>query len=226
MGLSTVRGVLAYLIAIVVAVAVIPITDGSFARLAEVKFSRAWLLAVGLGLQIVLEVVELPRARFEDVGLAILLASYVCVLGFCASNLRTRGVVLIGFGIALNALVIALNLGMPYRVVDGIARETTVKHHPERASDSLTILSDRFAVGSLGAAISVGDLVMFAGIIELAYTGSRRARRRTPSPRTRYVDLPALEAEFRSEIDLREPQPDGIRLDETSRSRASRTRGS
>lgn len=217
---------LAYVIAIAVAIAVIPLTDGSFTRLAELKFARAWLLAVGLGLQILLEIINLPKSRYEDVGLAILLVSYVAVLGFCASNVRTRGIVLIGIGIALNAFIIALNAGMPYRVVDGIPRETTVKHRPERDSDVLTILSDRFAIGALGAALSVGDLVLFGGIVELGYAGSRRARRRTARARTRYVDLPALEAESDRAIDLRDPQDDEIRLEETSRSSASKTRGS
>src|SRR3954451_14829438 len=127
--------VLAYLVAIVVAIVVVALTNGSVSQLAEVRFRRVWLLGAGLGLQILLEVIELAPARYDDVGVAILLVSYVALLGFCASNLRTRGIELIGVGIALNALVIALNLGMPYKVADGLPRETTAKHRPTRSSD-------------------------------------------------------------------------------------------
>ncbi len=219
---------LAYVIAIALAVAVVPITDGTFRRLADVEFSRPWLLAIGLLLQVGLSVVEVPKARLEDVGVTLLLLSYVAVLAFVASNLGTRGLLLIGIGIALNAGVIALNLGMPYRVVDGIPRETTIKHRPERSSDVLPILSDRMAFGApLDAALSIGDLLLFAGFIEFTYANSRRIRRRGGAKH--FVDLPTLERE--TVIDLREPQSidtsDGVPTDAvTTRSSASRTRGS
>lgn len=218
--LTTVPGVLVYAMALFVAAAVVILTDGSFIRLAEVSFDRAWLLAVGFGLQFLLDVIELPPSRYEDVGFAILLLSYVAILGFIASNIRTRGILVIGIGIALNAAVIALNAGMPYHVVAGLPRETTVKHRPERDNDVLPILSDRMATGSpFRAAISIGDLVLFAGIVELGYAGSRRPRRRARQPSPRYVDLPALER--RGEIHLGEDQ-----AGETTRSSAMSTRGS
>ena len=218
---------LAYAIALAVAVAIVPITGGTFARLAELQFRRAWLLAVGLAIQIGLGVVDLPRSRYEDLGLALLLLSYTALLGFCASNLRTRGFVLIGIGIALNAFVIALNAGMPYRATGDLRRETTVKHRPTRDSDLAVVLSDQIVIaGPVGAAISVGDLVIAAGIVELAYVGSRR-RRRIPKRRVHYVDLPALEPE----IDLRDQTgaPTASAFDraaDTTRSSAPNTRRS
>ena len=220
---------LAYVIAIAVAVAVVGLTDGSFTRLTELRFSRAWLLGAGLGIQILLNVIDIPRARLEDVGIALLLLSYVAVLGFVASNIKTRGMAVVGAGIALNAAVIALNLGMPYHVVDGIPRETTIKHRPERASDVLPILSDRFAYGSpLRAAISIGDLVLFVGLVDVAYANSRRQTRRPVRIPKRYVDLPALERE--TVIDLNGPQPadtSGVATPApTTRSSASSTRES
>ncbi len=209
--------VLAYVVAIVLAVVVVPLTSGSFARLAEVRFRRVWLLVVGLGLQIALEVIQLAPARYDDVGVAILLVSYVALLGFCASNVRTRGIELIGLGIALNAIVIALNLGMPYKVVDGLPRETTAKHRPTRDSDIAVFLSDQIAFGDpVDAAISIGDIVLAVGIVELAYVGSRRPRRRG---RTREIDLTGAD-----EIDVREPQPTASAV--TTRSKASSTRRS
>ena len=216
---------LAYVVAIVVAIVVIPLTNGSVTRLAEVRFRRVWLLVAGLALQIALELVDMAPARYDDVGVAILLVSYVALLGFCASNLRTRGIELIGLGIALNAIVIALNLGMPYKVADGLPRETTVKHRPTRDSDVAVFLSDQIVFGDpVDAAISIGDIVLAAGIVELAYFGSRRPRRRGRTAATREIDLTAVD-----EIDLRDastvgPQPAGAV--DTTRSKASNTRRS
>jgi len=208
--------VLAYVVAIVVAIIVIPVTNGSITRLAEVRFRRVWLLIVGLALQVLVVLVDIPRARYEDLGVAMLLASYVALLGFCASNLRTRGIELIGVGIALNALVIALNLGMPYKVADGIPRETTVKHRPTRSTDVAVFLSDQIVIGDpFDAAISIGDIVLAVGIVELAYFGSRRPRRRGSRA---VIDLTAAD-----EIDLREGQA-GAAV--TTRSKASSTRRS
>ncbi len=224
------RIVLFYVIVLALAVGVVKATDGTFTRLSETRYSRGWLLAAGLGIQIILDVVELPPVRFDDVGVAGLLLSYVAILGFCASNLRVRGVALIGFGIALNAVVIALNLGMPYQVVAGEPPETTVKHRPERPTDILPILSDQIAYGSpINAAISIGDLVLGLGMIELAYANSRRLRRRRASNAPRYVDLSALERD--QVIDLRTPQTDGAPTGaatrpDTAASSASSTRGS
>jgi hypothetical protein len=211
-----VPAVLAYVIALVVAVAVVPLTGGRYARLAEIEFHRGWLLAVGLGLQIALDFLELPEARYDDLGVAILLLSYVALLGFCASNLTTKGFVLIGIGIALNALVIALNLGMPYKVSGELPRETTVKHRPTRDSDVAVFLSDQLTIGDpVNVAISIGDVVLGAGIVHFAYAGSR-SRRRTRPP-SRFVDLPAIE---RAEAVERGRQP---AEEPTTRSSASNT---
>ena len=179
-----------------------------------------WLLVVGLALQILLEVVDLAPARYDDVGVAILLVSYVALLGFCASNLRTRGIELIGLGIALNAIVIALNLGMPYKVADGLPRETTVKHRPTRDSDVAVFLSDQIVFGDpVDAAISVGDIVLAVGIVELAYFGSRRPRRRGHGAATR-DDRP-----HRGGRD-RPPGASAAGAVDTTRSKASNTRRS
>jgi len=241
---STVPTVLVYLVAIVVAIAIVPITHGRFDRLAAIRFERVWLVVLGLALQIGVDLVDLPRARYEDVGVAILLASYVALLAFCASNLRMRGIELIALGIALNAVVIALNLGMPYRAADGIPRETTAKHRPTRDSDLAVFLSDQITIGPpVRAAISVGDIVLAVGIVELAYAGSRRRRgvqrtgrsRRTPPFEASPGRLTTLDLTAGDELDLRDRAGQGAQPTETgasarsgptTRSSASKTRGS
>jgi hypothetical protein len=200
---------LVYLIAIAVAVAIVPLTGGRFRRLVEIELARPWLLFVGLGLQIGLDVVDLPRARYDDLGLALLLLSYVCILGFTISNLALTGMGVIAVGIAMNAFVIALNQGMPYTVPAGERAETTVKHRPERPDDLLTVLSDRIPLGRpFDAAISFGDLVIAVGLVDVCYRATRRPRRsrtRAPHPSVG-VDIDLAEYE-RLAAERRRPIP-------------------
>ncbi|MGZ4734013.1 MAG: DUF5317 family protein [Acidimicrobiia bacterium] len=169
---------LVFVIAIAVAILIVPLTGGQFRQLGRIRLRRVWLLFAGLGLQILLEVVSIPRARYDDVGLAILLASYVLIIGFGLSNLLLTGMGVITVGIAMNAFVIALNQGMPYRVAHGEKRETTVKHRPERSDDVLPQLGDYIVLGSpVDASISFGDLIIAVGLVDLTFRASRRPRR-------------------------------------------------
>jgi hypothetical protein len=177
---------LVYAIAIALAILIVPITGGQFRQLAKIRLRRPWLLFLGLGLQVLLELVDLPRARYDDLGLAILLASYVCIIGFGLSNLLLAGMGVITIGVALNAFVIALNQGMPYRVPEGEKVETTVKHRPEQPDDLLPELGDYIMLGSpVDASISFGDLIIGVGLIDLTYRASRRPRRSRGRGRSR-----------------------------------------
>lgn len=185
-GLGTLRCVLVYLVALAVAVILVPVTRGSFRRLAGIEVRRAWLLFAGLGIQVALEFVTFPSARVDDVGFAFLLASSWAILGFCVSNLRLAGMGVVTVGVALNAFVIAANQGMPYRVPAGEEPTVTVKHRPERPGDLVPVLGDRIVLPDpFAAAISFGDLILAVGLVELCYRNSRvprRARRRVPHP--------------------------------------------
>ena len=167
--------VLFTLITLGLAVLIAIATRGDLRRIGELPFRRLWLLLVGMGVQAALEFVRIGGGTDDYVPAAILLASYVCVLGFCASNLRITGMSVILIGIALNAAVIALNLGMPYRAPAGRETTTTVKHRPERANDVVPILSDRIVLPPLRTSISFGDLIIAVGLIDLCYRGSRRS---------------------------------------------------
>ncbi len=172
---------------IALAIIVIVATKGSFERLSRLRFRMVWLLFLGLAIQIVLEVVEFPKDRIEDVGFAILLCSYVAILGFCFANRSVRGMTLIAIGVALNVLVIALNQGMPTKddihERDGrqvhVPIEQTVKHRPEEDDDLLGFLGDVItAPGFPNQQFSIGDIVMGLGIVDLCFEGSRVPRRR------------------------------------------------
>jgi Family of unknown function (DUF5317) len=195
---------LAYVIAIAAAILIVPLTGGQFRQLGRIRVRRLWLLFGGLGLQILLELIDLPRARYDDVGLAILLASYVLIIGFGLSNLLLTGMGVITIGIALNAFVIALNQGMPYRVPDGEKAETSVKHRPEKPDDTLPQLGDYIVLDSpVNASISFGDLIIAVGLVDLTYRASRRPRRsRRSRDSSDDLDLDRTEGEADTEISL------------------------
>lgn len=188
---------LVYAIALLAAILVVPLSGGQYRRLGAIRLARPWMLFAGLAIQIALEFLDLPRARYDDVGLALLLASYVLILGFAFSNLVVTGMGVIAVGIAMNLFVIALNEAMPYRVPPGVRTETTVKHRPERSSDLVAALSDRIALGPpFAVSLSFGDLVIAVGLIDLCFRASRRPRpfrRRTRHPSEREIDLVAEE---------------------------------
>jgi hypothetical protein len=161
-------------ITLVLALVIALATRGDLGRIAELPFQRLWLLLVGVAIQAGLEFVHVGGGRDPYVPAAVLLVSYACILGFCASNLRITGMGVVLIGIALNATVIALNLGMPYRAPAGHETAASVKHRPERSDDLLAILSDRIVLPPLRTSISFGDLIIAVGLIDLCYRGSRR----------------------------------------------------
>ncbi len=172
---------------IALAVVVVVATKGSFSRLGRLHFRMLWLLFLGLAIQIGLEVVDVPKDRIENVGIAILLLSYVAILGFCTVNRKVKGMTLIAVGVALNVLVIALNHGMPTKddVHERNGREVhvpieqTVKHRPQEDDDLLGFLGDVITVPGLpNQQFSIGDIVMGLGIVDLCFEGSRVPRRR------------------------------------------------
>jgi hypothetical protein len=173
-------------VALVVAVLVVLATHGSLRQLAQLPVEGFGMLFVALGIQAALNIVHIPKARVDDVGFGLLILSYACILGFCFVNLRLRGMAIITIGIALNAIVIALNQGMPAngptrvdaqgRTVSAVA--TSVKHRPERPGDVLTVLDDRIVIRvPFHEILSFGDLILALGLIDVCYWGSRRDER-------------------------------------------------
>lgn len=176
-----------FLLVFVGAMLVVPLTKGSFRRLSQLQFRHLWLLLVALIVQIVLELVEFPKDRMEDLGVAILLASYVMIFVFCWINRKVKGMTVIAIGIALNVLVISLNLGMPtteeLRTINGrdvyVPIEQTVKHRPQDDDTKLSFLGDVITLPRLpNQQFSIGDIIIGLGIVDLCFEASRVPRRR------------------------------------------------
>jgi hypothetical protein len=172
---------------IVIAILVVVVTRGRFSELVRLRIRAPWLLLAGLAIQIAVDIVDFPRDQIETLGYGLLMASYALILAFCFVNITKHGFGIIAVGVALNALVIGLNQGMPTKALreDAHGRpvekpiEQTVKHRPERDSDLLPVLGDRIVLPApIDTVVSIGDLVMLVGVVELVYFGSRRRRRR------------------------------------------------
>jgi hypothetical protein len=176
-----------FVVTIIVAVLVVILTKGSFKRLGRLHLHGLWLLLIAVGIQVVLEFVDFPEARIDDLGLAILLASYALIFAFCYLNRRTSGMAIVAIGIGLNVLVIALNGGMPTKddVTERNGREVhvpierSVKHKPLEDSDQLDFLGDVITIpGFTSQQFSVGDIVIGIGVVDICFEASRRPRRR------------------------------------------------
>jgi len=200
---------------LVIALVAVPVTRGSFRQLTRLGVRSWWLLVLGLGLQIALEIVELSSDRIDDVGFGLLLLSYALILSFCFLNLRVPAMAIVTIGVAMNATVIGLNQGMPTRdhtVETKTGHEVerpvtrTVQERPESDDDLLPVLGQVVALPDNAAdeALSPGDLVIAAGVIGVFVAGSRRRRpveaseperKPEPKPDTEPVPVPVAKPE-------------------------------
>lgn len=166
------------LTALLLAVAVSYARGGRLARIAEAPLRRTWLLFVGVGLQVLVDV-GAARGVFADAslpGYLLLLLSQLVVLAWVLANWQLRGMVLVGTGLLLNAVVIAANGAMPVdpaaiRALGiGAAEVPPGKHTLLTGETRLPWLADVWALPPLRSIISVGDVVLAAGLIPVTHT--------------------------------------------------------
>ena len=183
------------LIGVVAVAVVLGYSLGGRLRRLEELTVRWWPLApVGLTMQLA----QLPAAIDPKRGLTLglLVASYVVLLTFVGANVRAPGFALLFVGLGLNLAVIAPNGGMPVsadalagsdqtRTLALLQRGAGLKHHLMGEDDLLTPLADVIPFGPpFRQIVSVGDLVMYAGL-GWTVVWAMRGRSKT-SP----VDLP------------------------------------
>jgi uncharacterized protein DUF5317 len=119
---------------------------------------------------------------------------------FAALNLRLAGFALILVGLALNLTVIAANQGMPVtknaliksgqgEVLGELRKEPGAKHFLARPGDVvLEPLADVIPLGDpLDQVVSVGDLVVYAGVMWLI-VAAMRGRSVLSGPRRREAE--------------------------------------
>ena len=160
---------------------------------------RGWPLLAGMLAGVWLgggaTLIGLPTALYW-LGLATAAA---CAFAYCVRNRSVFGLGLVGAGLLLNALVIALNAGMP---VSPRAAARAGVDYAETVADPRHVPADDVTLSWLGDTIPVplpvrpevvspGDVLVAAGLGQLVATAmlaaptSRRGTRSTPRPRSR-----------------------------------------
>lgn len=118
----------------------------------------------------------------------LLAASLLSLLAFAVRNRRLVGMGVLATGLAMNAAVVVANGAMPVRaeavVRAGVAEPAELAlvdlgggRRFERDDDRLVLLGDLVPVRRLGAVLSLGDLVVMAGVAAVACDLVRHAAR-------------------------------------------------
>lgn len=162
---------------VLLAVSLSYLRGGRIQRIADARLHRPWLLFAGLGLQIAVDLAT-GRGVLGDAstsGLALLVASQALVVGWLVLNRQHPGVGLVALGLALNAVVIAANGAMPVdpqamRALGlGELQVPLGKHTLLTDSTRLPWLADIFPLPPLRSIISIGDVVLAAGMLPLTH---------------------------------------------------------
>lgn len=168
-----------------VAVAVSLARGGRFRYLADRPIAAPWLLFAGVTIQVAVDLAAarelLPDAGWS--GWVLLLVSQLLVVAFLVANRQLPGVGLVAAGLLLNAVVIAANRAMPVDPAAiaalglGDLEVPPGKHTLLTADTRLPLLADIIPVPWLRSILSVGDLVIAAGLVPMAHGLLRPPRR-------------------------------------------------
>ena len=165
------------ILVLAVCAATVFITLGSWSRLVRTPIHSRWLLIPIVAIPVALAFVDIPANRVGTVGFGLYLGAYGLLLIFCLLNLSVRGMVIVAIGVALNALVIGLNHGMPTKAVDGETVEPSALHKPRESSDLLPWLGDVIVMPITRETISFGDLIIGVGLVNVVFWASRPRKR-------------------------------------------------
>ena len=157
-------------VAMLLAVASVPLAGGRLGQLAEVRLRQVWAILTAVTLQVLITTIASGGSASLRAGLH--LASYAIAAIFVVANRRLPGLWLLALGAVLNLLVIGVNGGvMPadpgaleragLPVVSGEFENSTVLKDP-----TLPILGDEFAVPAplpVANVFSIGDVLLLLG---------------------------------------------------------------
>lgn len=159
------------------------LVGGRPANIGARPFRMLALLAFGVATPFAAELADLH-------GLAARVAvlwSQLLLVAFAAVNLRIVGMPIALVGLCLNAAVLAANGTMPVRAEALVAAgahevervELGMERRLEEPGDRLVALSDIVPVAPLREVVSFGDLILAAGLTDIAFrmirpTGARR----------------------------------------------------
>ena len=151
-------------------------------RLAATRFIWLPFLLIGLAIQIVYSLLPLDDLS-EGRARVVILLSYTMVISFLIANWRLQGMAIAAIGLALNITVIAFNGAMPVSIdaarsagVSTSFENAGVKHEASDKDTILPWLGDVIPLPGLKEVISIGDIVLAAGIAWLVYSRTRGPR--------------------------------------------------
>jgi hypothetical protein len=160
-------------------VASVPLTGGRLSRLGELRFRWGWAALGALALQVAITTLApTGSTRLHEL---LHLASYALAAGCLVANRHIRGLPVLALGAALNALVIAVNDGvMPASArameLASLTPSAGFANSAAVADPKLLFLGDVIPVPGpwpLGNVISVGDLLIIAGLLTILHVASR-----------------------------------------------------
>lgn len=151
---------------------------GSIRNLVDLQLRWSWLVLVGLALQVggdMVSVFVYPRLRDSPLAIIILALSYGALVTFVFLNRKGLGTTLIAAGLISNVVVIIANRGMPVSLratrTAGIDIKdylsTALKHRVMGPGTRLRFLGDIIGVPLVRNVVSIGDLVLGAGLFLL-----------------------------------------------------------
>jgi len=163
--------------ALTLAVLASVVRGGRLRNLAEKPLRASWLLFAGVAIQVGVDLAAarglLPDAGWS--GWTLLVSSQLLVVAFLVANRRLAGVWLVAAGLLLNVAVIAANRAMPVDPaaiaalgLDGV-EVAPGKHTLLTDGTLLPWLADIIPVPWLRSIVSVGDLVLAAGLLPLTH---------------------------------------------------------
>lgn len=177
---------------IVVAVLLGYALGGRLSRLEGLGIRWWGLVIAGLGVQLIPLPAD-PSGTDLLVRTIALSVSYTLLVTFAILNLRVTGMVLVLLGLMLNFVVINTNGGMPVsaealrrsgqeEVLEQLRRSGADKHHLATEEDFLRFLGDVIPIPPpIAQAISVGDILVYAGLVWVV-AAAMRGRTRSESP--------------------------------------------
>lgn len=165
----------------------VPLTGGSLARLADMRFAATPAIVAAIAIQVA--VISLMPAGAPALHDALHLLSYALAGWFVIANRRVPGVALVALGGALNLVAIAANGGvMPasrsaLRAAGLPADTGAFTNSGALSHPRLSWLGDVFATPPhlfFSNVFSVGDVVLALGALVLLHNGARGQGADTP----------------------------------------------
>ena len=144
------------------------------------QVDHIWLLAVGAGLNALSIFLE------GTASVVVLAASLAVLITVAFANRHITGVAVVGVGLLLNLVGVAVNGGMPVRVSameaaglvePGAPVEVSDPRHLETSDDPVPVLGDVLPVPFANEVVSFGDLIIVVGAADAVRELSRRRAR-------------------------------------------------